>query len=95
MGNEDVTSSSNHFQGASIGREVITVGISDGKKSLKWQLPPSKSHAIRALFLASQVEKITTISGVANCGKDVKSMKSCLIQLGVKIESIDSNGQII
>ena len=95
MGNEDITSSSNHFQGASIGREVITVGISEVNKSLKWQLPPSKSHAIRALFLASQGEKITTISGVANCGKDVKSMKSCLIQLGVKIESIDSNGQII
>ena len=95
MGNEDITSSSNHLQDVSIGHEAITVGISESNKSLKWQLPPSKSHAIRALILASQGEKVTIISGIANCGEDVNSMKKCLIQLGVKIDNLNSSGQII
>ena len=95
MGNEDITSLSNHLQGSSIGNEVIQVGMSTSNMSLKWQLPPSKSHAIRALILASQGEKITTISGIGNCGNDVNSMKNCLIQLGVRIDDIDSNGDVI
>ena len=95
MGNEDKTSSSRQLHNISIGDELISVGIKVHNKSMKWQLPPSKSHAIRSLILASQSDSITTITGIADCGDDVTSMKECLIQLGVLIEHIDSSGQII
>ena len=95
MGNEDKTSSSRQLNNISIGDELISVGIKVPNKSMKWQLPPSKSHAIRSLILASQSDSITTITGIADCGDDVTSMKECLIQLGVLIEHIDSSGQII
>lgn len=95
MGNEDITSSSNHLQSSSVGSEVIKVEVHEKNKSIKWQLPPSKSHAIRALILAAQADNVTIISGIANCGNDVNSMKNCLIQLGVEIDYIDSNGNII
>ena len=89
MGNEDITSSSNDLQSSSVGSGVINVDVHEKGKSIKWQLPPSKSHAIRALILAAQAENVTIISGVANCGNDVNSMKNCLIQLGVEIDYLD------
>ena len=95
MGNEDNTSSSNLLNEISVGDLVISVPISKDKKIVNWQLPPSKSHAIRTLILASQSDDITTISGIANSGEDVNSMKNCLIQLGVTINDLDSDGQII
>ena len=95
MGNEDYTSSSRQLQKVSIGDELISVGISELNKHVKWQLPSSKSHAIRALILASQSNAKTIISGIANCGDDVNSMKECLTRLGVVIEEIDSRGNVI
>ena len=89
MGNEDNTSSSNILNEISVGDLVISVPISKDKEIVNWQLPPSKSHAIRTLILASQSDDITTISGIANSGEDVNSMKNCLIQLGVTINDLD------
>jgi len=95
MGNEDKTSSSRQLNNISMGDELISVEIKVSNKSIKWQLHPSKSHAIRSLILASQSDSITTITGIADCGDDVNSMKECLTKLGVLIEHIDSSGQII
>ena len=95
MGNEDKTSSSSQLNNISIGGELISVGIKVPDKSIKWQLPPSKSHAIRSLIIASQSDNVTTITGITDSGDDVNSMKECLIQLGVLIEHIDSSGQIV
>ena len=64
------------------------------KKSISWELPPSKSHAIRTLFLASQSSGSTEIFGLSNSGHDVNSMKNCLIQLGVKMEKLDNHGNV-
>ena len=63
------------------------------KKTISWDLPPSKSHAIRTLLLASQSQNTTEITGIKNSGHDVNSMKNCLIELGVKMEKIDLNGK--
>ena len=62
------------------------------KEIISWNLPPSKSHAIRTLFLASQSQDSIEIFGINNSGHDVNSMKNCLIQLGVKMEKVDLNG---
>ena len=59
------------------------------KEIISWNLPPSKSHAIRTLFLASQSQDSIEIFGINNSGQDVNSMKNCLIQLGVKMEKVD------
>ncbi len=62
------------------------------KEIISWNLPPSKSHAIRTLFLASQSQDSIEIFGINNSGHDVNCMKNCLIQLGVKMEKVDLNG---
>ena len=64
------------------------------KKRISWELPPSKSHAIRTLFLASQSSGSTEIFGINNSGHDVNSMKNCLIHLGVKMEKLDNHGNV-
>ena len=85
------TDPSNH---SSITPNSIEIKPFKNKKSISWDLPPSKSHAIRTLFLASQSQKSIEIIGINNSGNDVNSMKNCLIQLGVKMEKLDFHGNV-
>ena len=49
-------------------------------------LPPSKSHLIRWLLMASQSEQVVTISGVSGAADDVLSMRDALMELGVDMD---------
>ena len=51
-----------------------------------WRLPPSKSHLIRWLLLASRSEGSTQLKFDSKAGKDAYSMLYCLKSLGVNIE---------
>ena len=59
-----------------------------------FDLPPSKSHLIRQLIIASLSKNKVTITGIKNVGRDVLSLKKTLINIGVKIVE-DSNDWII
>ncbi len=50
-------------------------------------LPPSKSHLIRWLLLASQGNRTVEIQGVEGAALDACAMRDALIQLGVNINS--------
>ena len=49
-------------------------------------LPPSKSHLIRWLLLASQGENSVEIHGIEGASQDACAMRDALIELGVGIE---------
>jgi len=49
-------------------------------------LPPSKSHLIRWLLLASQGNGQVEIRGVAGAANDACAMRDALIELGIKID---------
>ncbi len=53
------------------------------------RLPPSKSHLIRWLLLASQGDAQVEIRGVSGAAKDACAMRDALIQLGVQIDIED------
>ena len=77
-----------------VGVKSLNVKPYSSGKTITWKLPPSKSHAIRTLFLASQSRDSVEILGVSNSGHDVNSMKNCLLQLGVKMEKLDFQGNL-
>lgn len=56
------------------------------KGPLQWSLPPSKSHMIRWLVMASQSSGTTTLRFSNEPGRDVYSMADCLELLGSQIE---------
>ena len=56
------------------------------KGPLQWSLPPSKSHMIRWLVMASQSSGTTTLRLSNEPGRDVYSMADCLELLGSQIE---------
>ena len=56
------------------------------KGPLRWSLPPSKSHMIRWLVMASQSSKKSTLRFSNEPGQDVSSMAECLELLGAVIE---------
>ena len=63
-----------HFKSAnSLNKEII------------WNLPSSKSHFIRWLFIAAQSEKKTMIKIPSSIGNDIYSCANVLEKLGVKI----------
>ncbi len=55
------------------------------KGVFEYRLPPSKSHMIRELMLASKSTKNTEIIFNGTPGEDIISMSSCLELMGVKI----------
>ncbi len=71
----------------------ITPGASIDE--LTWNLPPSKSHAIRWLALAAQSEQEVVLNGLGNAGQDIVSMRRCLGQMGVLITDLGSNGEAL
>jgi 3-phosphoshikimate 1-carboxyvinyltransferase len=54
----------------------------------QYKLPPSKSHMIRQLTLASKSLEITEIKFEGVPGEDIISMGNCLEKMGVKIEKL-------
>ena len=65
-------------------KEVLIIDKSELSGTLR--LPPSKSHAMRWLVLASMDDSPTKIE-MEEIGKDVESMIRCLEQLGIKYEA--------
>ena len=59
---------------------------------MAWQLPPSKSHAIRWLALAAQSDQTVRLDNMGAAGQDIISMRRCLRQLGVRIADLDASG---
>tara|TARA_B110000444_G_scaffold259360_2_gene302888 strand:- start:32067 stop:33500 length:1434 start_codon:yes stop_codon:yes gene_type:complete len=60
---------------------------------IEWQLPPSKSHLIRALALFSQTNQEVTFENVGSSGDDVRAMRCSLAQLGVAFEDFNVKGE--
>ena len=71
---------------------AVQIHKSSSIEELAWDLPPSKSHAIRWLALAAQSEQTVVLHGMANAGQDVISMRRCLGQMGVQITDLDVRG---
>ena len=53
---------------------------------VRWFLPPSKSHMIRWIALASQSESWTDLIFQGTPGRDIESMAECMEKMGVSIE---------
>tara|TARA_Y100000766_G_scaffold285255_1_gene307409 strand:+ start:61388 stop:62803 length:1416 start_codon:yes stop_codon:yes gene_type:complete len=74
---------------------ILRINVGKPSSFIKWQLPPSKSHLIRALALFSQSNQKVIVDNVANSGEDVQAMRTCLIQMGVEFDDYDSTGHKI
>ena len=64
-------------------------------EKIDWRLPPSKSHLIRALALYSQAPQKISLENVAASGDDVRAMRNCLAQMGVKFDDYDADGELL
>ena len=53
---------------------------------VRWLLPPSKSHMIRWIALASQSESETNLIFQGVPGRDIESMAECMEKMGTSIE---------
>ena len=60
---------------------------------VRWALPPSKSHLIRALILSAQSSQPVELLNVRHAGEDARAMRRCLQQLGISIEDYNIEGQ--
>ena len=60
---------------------------------VRWALPPSKSHLIRALLLSAQSSQPVELLNVRHAGEDARAMRRCLQQLGISIEDYNIDGQ--
>ena len=70
----------------SCAKGVLSLEPMDIVGPLQWSLPPSKSHMIRWLILASQSSGTSSIHISSEPGRDISSMADCLELLGAKIE---------
>ena len=69
--------------------EFLNISPCVNPTNFKWKLPPSKSHLIRMVLIASQTNSKVELSGIHNPGEDAISMARCLGQLGVDISIED------
>ncbi len=53
---------------------------------VSWRLPPSKSHMIRWIALASQSDNDVELNFTGIPGQDIESMAECMRKFGVEIE---------
>ena len=74
--------------------EIIVIPKID-LESIEFTLPPSKSHMIRLLALASLGDGTTMIKVNHPIGLDTNSMISCLRSLGVEINQDNQNNWIV
>lgn len=82
--------SNNEYQVIENFNEPISIVRRD-YSDVYFDLPPSKSHLIRQLIIASLSKNKVAITGVKNAGRDVMSLKNALIQIGVKINEYDGD----
>lgn len=75
--------------------EVLAIRGKSSIEAMDWELPPSKSHAIRMLALAAQSPQSTVLHNMAFAGQDVVSMRRCLRQLGVSFDDLDASGNVL
>ncbi|MAF93338.1 hypothetical protein CMO85_01585 [Candidatus Woesearchaeota archaeon] len=80
-----------------MGRLIPALRITPKKaiESLAWNLPSSKSHAIRWLALAAQSNQDVILYGLGNAGQDIVSMRRCLRQMGVQITDLGPDGEVL
>ena len=71
-------------------KDVLCVHPFSPSSTCTWDLPLSKSHALRYLFFAAQSKQVVVFSNVEHSGEDIIAMRDCLRQLGVEIEDSDS-----
>jgi len=72
---------------------AMTVHPPAGLKRMNWTLPVSKSHAIRWVALAAQVDAEMTLNGMSTAGEDVVAMRRCLMQCGIQFTDLDAEGR--
>ena len=60
----------------------------------QYKLPPSKSHMIRQLMLASKARDVTEIRFEGTPGEDIISMSNCLEKMGVRINKLDQKWKV-
>ena len=72
---------------------ALSVQPNKSIEKMHWNLPPSKSHAIRWLALAAQSTQTVRLDNMAWAGQDIVSMRRCLRQLGVRIIDLDGAGK--
>ena len=85
-------------QRGGLGEKSFTTGHSIPHISLDhvdYFLPPSKSHMIRMLAIASIHDGTTNLLVRGKLGLDIESMISCLITLGVGIERVSNDDGLV
>ena len=65
---------------------MLSIPKIDDPSLVEWFLPPSKSHMIRWIVMASQSNSVTELEFSAMPGRDIESMAGCMEQMGVSIE---------
>jgi len=61
---------------------------------VRWVLPPSKSHMIRWIALASQSESWTNLTFQGTPGRDIESMAECMEKMGASVEREEQKWKI-
>jgi len=74
---------------------ILRITPRSNSNRIQWQLPPSKSHLIRALALFSQTQQQVTLENVASAGDDVRAMRCSLAQMGVNFADYNREGQLL
>jgi len=65
---------------------VLNIIPLENPERVRWFLPPSKSHMIRWIALASQSESWTNLVFQGSPGRDIESMAECMEKMGASIE---------
>jgi len=93
----DQTERSNPSVDDGLGDELDVLRISPRRTNqpVYWQLPPSKSHLIRAMALFSQTNQKVILENVYSPGEDVRAMRACLIQMGIQFDDYDSEDTLL
>ena len=65
---------------------MLNIHPLENPEGVRWFLPPSKSHMIRWIALASQSESRTNLVFQGSPGRDIESMAECMEKMGVSIE---------
>ena len=74
---------------------ILRITPRSNSTPIQWQLPPSKSHLIRALALFSQTTQHVALENVTSPGDDVRAMRRCLAQMGVHFDDYDCEGKLL
>ena len=65
---------------------MLNIRPLEDPERVRWSLPPSKSHMIRWIALASQSESRTNLLFQGEPGSDIEAMARCMEKMGASIE---------